>query len=182
MTSANSDLVKAFPATVQSDAVVLSSVLPLPELTSYTFSVFVSGEAVQIPYRIYHDPESIDRTRLTDSQVQLLDCLLTRHHSGVVRERHLKKILRSNYEWVPPFVIQLAGEYVVEILCVIRDGLQDFDRDLYRAFLTANPAFFALMKQRVVSYWNCYHTHISKNDYAGFQIIGFLDNLVGLHT
>lgn len=88
------------------------------------------------------------------------------------------RILRRNDEWIPPFVIQLAGEYVIEILYAIRDALQDLDSDLYRAFLMANPSFFTLTKQRVISYWSCYHAHIRREDYAGFQIIRFLESFI----
>jgi hypothetical protein len=182
MTFANPDLVNAFPVAIRDDAVLLSSVLPDSRLTSSTFSAFVAGKVMQIPYRIYHDTESIDSSRLTFSQNELLDCILTRHHNGFVREKHLRRILRSSREWIPPFVIQLAGEYVVEILCAIRDSLPDFDRNLYREFLTANPAFFTLTKQRVISYWNCYYHHIRREDYAGFQIVRFLDNLIASST
>jgi len=69
MTHANSDLAKAFPAAVRDDSVVLPSALPVPRLTALTFSVFVGDELVQIPYRIYHDPDTIDPTRFTDSQI-----------------------------------------------------------------------------------------------------------------
>lgn len=90
MTYCNSDLAKVFPAALRDDAVVLSRAFPVPRATTHTFSAFVGDELVQIPYRIYHDPETMDPTRFTDSQIELLDCLLTRHHSGFVREKYDK--------------------------------------------------------------------------------------------
>jgi len=31
-------------------------------------------------------------------QIELLDCIWTRHHSGRVREKHLRNIICSNHE------------------------------------------------------------------------------------
>jgi hypothetical protein len=61
--------------------------------------VNIGPEAVGIPYRIYHDPALIHSERLTRTQSELLSCLLTRHHSGFVREENLQMILDSNHEW-----------------------------------------------------------------------------------
>lgn len=175
----NSELGFAFPAMVRNDVIELRSALPHPLLTAYAFPVFVSAELVQIPYRIYHDVTQIDRTRFNDKQIEFLDCLLTRHHNGFIREEHLRKILSNNHPWVPPFVVQLAGEYVIEILSAIRDSIHDLDHDLYRAFLLSNPGFLDLTKRRVESYRNCYYPHLDRNKYVGLEIVRFLDSLIG---
>lgn len=179
MSPDNSDLVKAFPESVREDAVLLTSALPKPRLTADTFSVFVGNELLQIPSRVYHEVGRIDSALLTGVQSELLDCLLTRHHDGHVREAHLRKILGRKHEWIPPFVVQLVGEYVIEILSAIRDGLHELDHDLYRAFLISNPAFFKLTKQRVASYRNCYYPCVRVGDYVGFEIVRFFDSLIG---
>jgi hypothetical protein len=174
----NSDLANAFPASVRDDALKAISILPQPSWNTRAFSVYVSGEVVSIPYRIYHDPALIDPARLTSVQAELLECLLTRHHSGFVREEHLAKIVRANHEWSPPFIVQLVGEYVIEILQLVRRNLDHLDAQPYRVFLRQNARFFALTKQRVISYWNCYHRWQRREDYAGFQILEFLDHLL----
>lgn len=125
MDTSNSNLVTAFPAALRHDAFVSISTLPEAPLPSHTFSVNIGSEAVQIPYGIYHDPALIHSEHLTRTQDELLSCLLTGHHSGFVRQEKLKSILDSNHEWVPPFIVQLVGEYVIEIICSIRDN---FDR------------------------------------------------------
>jgi hypothetical protein len=79
---------------------------------------------------------------------------------------------------VPPFVIQLAGEYVIEIISAIRDRIDHFDPPLYRSFLIQNPAFYELTRQRIYSYWNCYHRREPKSVYAGFHVIEALDRLI----
>src|SRR5690349_17383988 len=103
MTDDNAALALAFPVSVRDDARQMASTLPDSSFKTEPFSVHVGGETILIPYRIYHDPTLINPALLTPSQVELLDCLLTRHHSGFVRERYLKKIVGLNHEWVPPF-------------------------------------------------------------------------------
>ncbi|MEW2522947.1 hypothetical protein [Actinacidiphila alni] len=62
-----------------------------------------------------------------------------------------------------PFVVQLAGEYVLEILEAIGRGLPQLavpgsaQRRLYGEFVARNPACFARTERRVVSYWSCYY-------------------------
>ena len=108
---------------------------------------------------------------------ELLACLLTRHHSGFVRERYLPSLLSCDHPWVTPFVVSLVGEYVIEIIRLIRDDIHRLDPTIYRDFLMRNPAFHKMTKERVMSYWNCYHSGESKEDYAGFQILEFFDSL-----
>ena len=179
MTADNSDLALAFPGSLREDALRVASILPQPSITTEPFSVRVGGEDVLIPYRIYHDLALIEPEQLTPLQAKLLDCLLTRHHSGFVRENYLKSVVCSNHQWISPFVVQLVGEYVIEILDAISKNLDNLDPQLYRRFLTSNPNFHALTKQRVVSYWECYYWRQPKEHYAGFRILEHFDRLVG---
>ena len=157
MSDSNLDLVNAFPAGLRDDAMKVVSALPNPSHWAHSFSVKIGEETVWIPYRIYHDPAQIDSADLSRNQRNLLACLLTRHHSGFTRAENLTKILDSNQNWVPPFIVQLLGEYVIEIQCAIRDNLDLLDAQTYREFLVRNPAFYRKTKERVQSYWNCYY-------------------------
>jgi hypothetical protein len=179
MNSSHSDLLTAFPAALRDDASASIAALPDAPPSSHTFSVVIGCEPVTIPYRIYHDPASIDGEGLTRTQEVLLACLLTRHYSGFVREENLMRILDSNHECVPPFVVQLVGEYVVEIIDVILGNIHRLDADVYRAFLIRNPAFYQVTKDRVTSYWNCYYRDQQKEDYAGFNVLEVFDRFVG---
>src|SRR5713101_660335 len=128
MAQANSDLANAFPTAVRKDALVAISELPEPFIESRgSFSVLVGGEIVSIPSRVYYEPGQIDGLRLTSLQKELVDCLLTRHHNGWVRQKHLQRIVCSPNFWIPPFVIQLVGEYVIEILQVIHNNLSNLN-------------------------------------------------------
>lgn len=81
------------------------------------------GESVTIPSRIYHDEPNADVVRsLSGIQQVILRCRYSRHCDGSVRRRHLEQIVRLDEAWVVPFVVQLAGEYVVETLEAIHRG------------------------------------------------------------
>lgn len=178
MSFTNSDLIIAFPKVLRDDALKVISALPEDSLTAKSFSVEIGEETLWIPYRIYHDPADIDFDCLTQTQSEILACLLTRHHNGFVREQYLSSILDCNYEWMPPFIVQLVGEYVIEIVCSIRDSVHRLDPELYRRFLIHNPAFYGTTKRRVQSYWNCYHRGKRREDYSGFQLLEYFDRLV----
>ena len=59
--------------------------------------------------------------------------------------------------WAVPFVVQLIGEYVVEIVEAVRAGLPAVNKETYGEFVRENPQFMATTKRRVVSYWDCYY-------------------------
>lgn len=123
------------------------------------FAVQVDDEQVSIPYRIYNNEPAPDAVRrLPTVQQLILACLYTRHHNGYVRQRHLEAIVGHAETWVAPFVIQLLGEYVVQIVHAIRQGLADLDTPgtatcrVYGRFAANNPEFIALTNQRATSY------------------------------
>jgi hypothetical protein len=174
----NSGLIKAFPSKARGDAEQLISHLPEPSIGSYSYTVEVCGETVEIPYRIYHDLSSLHLDNITSNQFDLWNYLQTRHHSGFVREESLRKIIDRDHDWIPPFTIQLAGEYIAEIIGVIRDKVEHLNPDVYRDFLVTNPRFYATTRQRIISYWNCYYRDLPKEDYPGFQVMEFFDRLL----
>lgn len=177
----NLGIASAFPELLRDDAIRAVSVLPEPSHSCGTaFRAVVEGEVVTVPYRVYHDTELIDTDPLTSVQREIISCVLTRHHNGFVRQEHLTRILACRDCWIPPFVVQLIGEYVVEILSVIQEGRAGLDATLYRSFLNANPAFWATTKRRVVSYWDCYYRRawMRREDYVGFQLLEYIDSLL----
>ncbi|MEU6380850.1 hypothetical protein [Streptomyces sp. NPDC046909] len=159
------DLVAAFPRRLSDEVRAVLAVMPGARLAPASpFSVYVDDEALAIPCRIYPDEPPVDEVRtLTARQRVILHCLYSRHHDGRVRQRHLKQVVGVDLPWVVPFVVQLVGEYVLEILEEIEDGLsgagdaQSVRWALYGDFIIRNPEFFALTERRVASYWTCYH-------------------------
>lgn len=159
-------LVAAFPTRLAGDVKSVLAVMPEARLTpTVPFEVEVQGETVAIPSRIYYEEPSPDSERppLAGTQQVILHCLYSRHSDGRVRQRHLEQIVASGEPWVVPFVVQLAGEYVLEIIEAIGRGLPGLavpgsaQRRLYGEFIARNPAFFARTERRVVSYWSRYY-------------------------
>ncbi|MFJ4767470.1 hypothetical protein [Streptomyces diastaticus] len=158
-------LVGAFPSWLAGDVRSVLAVVPDAEYAPVgSFRVDVGGETVTIPSRIYHaEPDAAVMRSLTGTQQVILRCLYSRHCDGRVRQRHLEQAVRLDEAWGVPFVVQLAGEYVVEILETIGRGLpalgvpDSVQRGLYGEFIVRNPAFFARMERRMVSYWSCYY-------------------------
>lgn len=92
------------------------------------------------------------------------------------------QILESEQDWVPPFVIQLLGEYVLEIILLLNSRLQDLRKPNYLRFLNENPIFLDLTRSRVVSYWDCYYRRGKfprLQEYVGFQTINELESWIG---
>jgi hypothetical protein len=158
-------LVAAFPTRLAGDVQSVLAAMPEARLAPMMpFEVEVQGETVAIPSRIHNEEPGADLERpLSGTQQVILHCLYSRHSDGRVRQRHLEQIVASGEPWVVPFVVQLAGEYVLEILEEISRGLPGLavpgsaQRLLYGEFIARNPAFFEHTERRVVSYWSCYY-------------------------
>lgn len=175
----NKELKAAFPTNLHSDALIALSALPENPHRWTSFAVKMNYEAVLIPNRLHHNTALINRGRLNDLQNLLLNCILTRHSDGFLRQEYVGRVISSNRFWVPPFVIKLLGEYVVEILRIIEANLQKLDKPVYGQFLHANPDFLALTENRVISYWDCYYRFSgAKEDYPDFRAIHFFKQLV----
>lgn len=141
-------------------------------------SVVVGGEPLRIPARIYcPEPEPPAVAALTGSARTVLHCLFTRHHDGHVREAHLREVISSPLGWVPPYVVQLLGEYVIEIHRVIQENVRYLRQETYSRFVAENPAFIGLTRQRAISYWNCYFRsqHRALSNYVAHQVLEVLD-------
>ena len=179
MNRSKDELIQSLPLALHDDVRTALSALPEDRYShNWTFfSLRLGRELLSIPRRVYLDPPFLQTVRLTPLQSELLDCLFTRHHDGIVRQKHLARIIRSQNIWVPCFVVPLVGEYVVEILQVIQENLTYLDTSTYADFVRANPEFLALTEQRVISYWDCYYRSTSKKEYPGFLVLDFLKSL-----
>jgi hypothetical protein len=199
-------LVKAFPDPIRDEArapveVLLQKMEPprhTPEVQRGFFTdLVVEGYSVSIPARLYdgrhnvviYDSSPFDEMAgllagrgLVPRQETMFFCLLTRHHNGFVREAALCRIAAVNEAFVVPFIAMLASEYVYEILLQIKLRMGEFDPVSFGTFFRANPVAFARMRQRMVSYWDCYYRrqdytspdgelyHRWQDRYVGFDI------------
>ena len=125
--------------------------------------VMVSGEKLLIPYRHYDTASSS-----SIGADQVLAAWMTRSNDGRPRQRALESLLAGPpTEWQPAYVIQLLGEYVIEICEVIADHVDEMlprdsvAREAYRGFSAANPRFIALTRARCASYFNAYHYRVT---------------------
>lgn len=172
MTVEREIFINAFPASLTTEVNSLLDKLNLTTEHKSTecFSINLEGQTVNIPYRIYYD-EPVQQN-LTDTEAFLLDCIFTRHHNGYVRDKRLRRIVTANNYLATPFIAQLLGEYVIEILTVIKDNLSLTQLDNFIKLKKENPNFFEMTEKRVQSYWDCYYKWTTKkSDYVGFQIL-----------
>jgi hypothetical protein len=173
----------AFPADLATEVRPFAQALPYTRLhPAGIFDVRVQGEHLTVPYRLYNPEPAEDVTgRLSPMQAKILHCIYTRHHDDHVRQRHLNQIIDTTEPWIIPFVVQLVGEYVLDIVITIKRALADVDQpgthhhETYGRFTAANPDFLFLTSQRVASYWDCYYRHrFPRRDYPGYVFIDFL--------
>jgi hypothetical protein len=174
---------QAFPSELEADVLTVVAILPETRTAlsvSYIGPVTLAGQPIQIPARLYHpEPPPADVDRLSPRQALILGCLYTRNHDGYVRERALREIIASHEPWVTPFVVQLLGEYVIQILYLLDQQLTEEHRPVYSAFLAENSAFFELTRQRVISYWDCYYRGEfprRRDEYVGMRLLRRLES------
>jgi hypothetical protein len=145
---------------------------------SHAFMVNVDGETLRIPYRLYYDPDLL-RRELSNSQAAarlILLCLGTRHYDGYLRQECLRELLKNEEPWLTPYVVQLAGEYVVEIAEDISSAIVERNPATLQTFVLENPAYLATLERRVTSYWSCYHRHAypERHCYPGAKVLAVL--------
>lgn len=169
-------LLAAFPRRLSAQVAHAARALDMSDYGLQDFhvgDVVVGGEQVFISMRMGARVLENARNVLAPEEHLLLDALMTRHHDGFVRQRHLRNLLRAPRVHTAPFVVQLLGEYVVEIVEDIEEGTREVDATPYAAFLRENPAFLRLTGDRVVSYWDCYHRdrYPRREDYVGWKVL-----------
>lgn len=146
---------------------------------SECFEVTLNNELLRIPYRIYlQEPDNELISQLDAEQVGIVNCFFTRHCDGYIRERKIKEIIMIDQPFVVPFVIQLVGEYVYEILEVIYDHMKYLNMNNYLRFITDNPVYYEKTKARMISYWNCNYRNQYKKlrDYKGQEIFNYFES------
>lgn len=169
----------AFPQNLHGDIQIIHDTYLSQNLQIHpdTYEITIKKEIIKIPSRIYIDENIFENpTNLSNNQSEIISCLLTRHHNGFVREKYLKKIINSNNYWTKPFILQLIGEYVIEILEVIYQNLDQNNIQSLKELIEENPVFWNKTMSRVITYWDCYYRGVYKykQDYVGYKIIKLL--------
>lgn len=144
--------------------------------------VIIDGDEVRIPYRHYQDPT----TPVDDPEAELVrQAWLTRSSNGHVRQQAVQALIRAPVSWQVPYVLQLCGEYVIEIgydIAEYASGSLPRDQsmvDAYRRFWRDNPEFVALTYARAASYWGAYYRRrLTLNEYPPHFAIVQVETLV----
>lgn len=173
---------KMFPEDLSDDVKIVTKFLPIdiyPPHKDKPISIKVGSENITIYSRIYKEElEESQISRLTDVQKLILSCIYTRHHDGFIREKYLKNILADQRPWTVPFVVILLGEYVVELLELVKQNLDNSaTQKLYSNFVFNNPIFWKKTKSRIINYWYIYYrdSFSDKRTYPGVQIIKIIE-------
>jgi hypothetical protein len=148
----------AFPKELSFEVDSVFNIIPLssiPPTPADIGPISINGEILHIPDRIYwQQPDQAVIAKLTEIRILILACLYTRSSDGFVRERYVEQIVQHPEEWVIPYIIQLLGEYVIEIIRIIERLLDCLDTEQFSKFKKENPEFIRLTRQRITSYWN----------------------------
>ncbi|MBD8529515.1 MULTISPECIES: hypothetical protein [unclassified Massilia] len=144
----------------------------------HVFQVNLHGEALCIPDRLYYNPDLLRRALCTsrgDTRL-VVACLGTRHHDGYLRQECLRALLGGDEPWLLPYLLQLAGEYVVEIVEDVAEGIGRCDAAMLADFAAGNTDYLATLARRVTSYWSCYHrqAYPDRRDYPGTEVLAVL--------
>ncbi|HQX97221.1 MAG: hypothetical protein IPN82_13885 [Chitinophagaceae bacterium] len=184
-------ILNTFPEILKQDVEKVIEILSFDK--DYLFSpdsqtIYIDNEIINIPCRIYIDePDPVKEKSLTEQQKIMLNCLFLRHHNGYIRQSRLELLIDKTENYITPFIFQLLGEYVIEILFVLDKHINDKTIDNYLKLINDNEKYWHQTKSRVISYWNVYyrrpHYHSNlpskyknRKDYIGQQIIERLNN------
>ena len=118
-------------------------------------SVRLAEQLIAFPYRVYYDQQPLLAALEGDRDSALIGaCLGTRHYNGFLREQCLHRLLTFDESWTAAFVIQLLGEYVLEIVQPIHDRYANGVEEKYADFYRQNTLHCRYLEQRAISYWN----------------------------
>ena len=172
---------QAFPQELYADVMAVMRILPNKTYESVRFSCteeridyHLNGQKVIFPYRLYlKEPNRLAIAFLNDAQKLILYCMYTRSSDGYLREKYVRKILCCNFpRWCIPFIVQLCGEYVFEIIDCIYGYLNERDNEDIQQFCDVNKDAVWKNYARMQSYWNLYYrrTFPEFREYVGRKL------------
>lgn len=141
----------------------------------------LDGDILEIPARHYFPPVSEAAYPAAESVRQ---AWLTRSNDGYIRHRSLSALISKPARWHVPFVVQLCGEYVVEICVDVADYARlalPKDRymiNAYASFWRSNPQFIELTRARATSYWAEYGRSYRLADWPAMVALNQIEALI----
>jgi len=176
-------MLNAFPSFLRNDVEVVIDFLSDKNFDIHPTveqEIILSDERLIIPGRVYFDePKEGLGNNLTDIQQTIMNCIYLRHNNGFVRQKRLEKLKNNNEYFVTPFVFQLLGEYVVEIVQAINEQTKGLKLSNFAQFVEENPKYWMQTESRMISYWNEYYrrpTYPKIKDYVGYEIMKRIKN------
>ncbi|KIA82307.1 hypothetical protein [Kaistella jeonii] len=171
-------LLNAFPIDLKQDVEIVTAFLIDKNLDIHPTveeEIILDGQKLIIPGRVYFDnPNETAANSLTINQQTILNCIYLRHHNGFVRQQNLEKLVHNIKDYyVIPFIFQLLGEYVMEILEVADKHINEKTINNYLKFFRENPKYRQRTESRMISYWDVYYRltkYINLKEYIGWQI------------
>jgi hypothetical protein len=147
----------------------------------------VLGREVQIPKRIHFRGLPVEKLKVQSilgfrrESTFEAQCLITRSTDGFQRQAALRNILNLNQPWSIPFVVLLAGEYVVEIIHDIVGSISMLDREAYMNFVRENRGLMRLLRSRAIGYWDRYYrtSYPDRSTYPGLVFLHQLELWAG---
>jgi hypothetical protein len=182
-------ILDAFPIDIREEVINVIKQLPSGKDRSFALSsdnieqVHVLNSTIIIPCRIYFkkpdlycfSPQLAEIPIINESdktKYSIFYCIYSRDDNGYIRQSCLEKIIRLSDPWVPPFVLKLLSEYVIEIIEVVAANVDTLQPKLYSDFISNNLLFVTKMKERIISYWACFFMwkYPKFTDYPGFIV------------
>ena len=144
-----------------------------PSYSQPLIRVQVLGRTVSIPSRIHFLGGLQAGSTNPDPSWVTFQCLCSRSTDGYLRQLALRAILTSADAAAIPFVVLLAGEYVVEIINDMVFALPNLDRTAYASFVRENRQLMRTLKAKATSYWDCYYRALfpDRFDYPGLTFL-----------
>jgi hypothetical protein len=140
-----------------------------------TSNHLIQDEEITIPTRIYfNEPADSEISKLTETQLQILNCIFLRSANGYVRERNLRQLNGNYTPWIAPYIILTIGDYVIQNLLQLESQLNQENIKTLKKYISQNPKIWKLQKARMTSYWNCYYREEFEDmeEYVGRRIVG----------
>lgn len=164
---ADADIIAScFPQSLGADVRTVTGIMPADRVSPLVVSqnpagrlvpvkVAIEGEPINVLTRTYNgEPMSELIASLSTEQRLIYDCVYARHRDGFVRERHVEALLARAEPWIPTFVLELLGEYVIEIAQIIYRAVDVIPRDAYHSYGIGNPAHLKRICKKIVSYYH----------------------------
>lgn len=135
--------------------------------------VFLADESVRVLHRHGLRPRTPESAIGIESAIRA--CLASCHFDGHVRQRSIPAIFETQEIWAMPFILELASDYVIEVLEELDQHFQVIDLGPLHRYVAENSKHLEVVEARIVSYWNENYRASSRSleaeTYPGFRIL-----------